>query len=274
MRIAIQGYAGAFHDMAARHYFHGKEIEILACNTFEEVVSSIEEGISDAALMAIENTTFGSLMSNYKLLYRSNVKITGEISLRIRQHLMCLNGYKIEELTEVYSHPIAIAQCEQFFQQYPNIKLIEAVDTALSAKKLRDLQLKKTGAIASSLAAEIYDLNILAESIETNKKNYTRFLVLNKNSESKEEEKVSLAFKTKHEIGCLYKVLQALAEKGANLTKIQSVPILETSYEYMFFIDFIMDPTFSTQDYIQWIEPYTLEIKVLGTYKKGAHYDH
>ncbi|MEL6988992.1 MAG: prephenate dehydratase, partial [Bacteroidota bacterium] len=232
---------------------------------------------ADLAMMSIENTTFGSLMSNYKLLYKNEVKIIGEVSLRIKQNLMCLNGVRINDLREVYSHPIAIAQCEQFFQKYPHIKLVESIDTALAAKHIREKQMPNIGAIASYRAAEIYELDILAESIETNKKNYTRFLALTDHQDESftlEHGKVSLCFIASHEIGSLYKVLQVLAENEANLTKIQSVPILETDYEYMFFIDFIMGKDKTLLEYLHHMQAYVSEVKVLGNYKKGIHYDH
>jgi prephenate dehydratase len=277
-KIAIQGYPGAFHDVAARHFIQNESIDLLAMDTFDEVVKSVKDNQkADAALMAIENTTFGSIMPNYKLLYKNDVKIVGEVSLRIRQNLMCLNGTRLEDLTEVYSHPIALMQCKEFFSKYPKIKLIDSVDTALAAKMLKEKQLKNVGAIASSRAAEIYNLNIIAESIETNKKNYTRFLVLTDHEDKQFEpapEKVSIAFTAAHEIGSLYKVLQVLAENEANLTKIQSVPILETTYEYMFFIDFIMGKDRTLLEYLQHIHAYIGEVKVLGTYKKGVHHDH
>jgi prephenate dehydratase len=277
-KIAIQGYPGAFHDVAARHFIQNESIDLLAMDTFDEVVKSVKDNQkADAALMAIENTTFGSIMPNYKLLYENDVKIVGEVSLRIRQNLMCLNGTRLEDLTEVYSHPIALMQCKEFFSKYPKIKLIDSVDTALAAKMLKEKQLKNVGAIASSRAAEIYNLNIIAESIETNKKNYTRFLVLTDHEDKQFEpapEKVSIAFTAAHEIGSLYKVLQVLAENEANLTKIQSVPILETTYEYMFFIDFIMGKDRTLLEYLQHIHAYIGEVKVLGTYKKGVHHDY
>jgi len=282
-KISIQGYPGAFHDVAARHFIQDESIDLLAMDTFDEVVESVRDNqIADAALMAIENTTFGSIIPNYKLLYRKDVKIVGEVSLRIRQNLMCLNKSRLEDLEEVYSHPIALMQCKEFFSNYPKIKLIDSVDTALAAKMVKEQQLKNVGAIASSRAAEIYNLNIIAESIETNKKNYTRFLVLTDHDDKHFEadqfktapEKVSLAFTAAHEIGSLYKVLQILAENGANLTKIQSVPLLETEYEYMFFIDFIMSQDKTLLEYLQHIHAYIGEVKVLGIYKKGMHHDH
>ena len=167
-RIAIQGVPGAFHHIAARRFFNDKNLEIIPADTFEELMVKAEDKLqTDRALMAIENTIAGSILNNYQLLNHSNLHIVGEVYLRIQQNLMVFPGVKIEDLTEVYSHPVAIAQCHKFFQQYPHVKLIESEDTALSAKRVRDGQLKNTGAIASSLAAEMYDLEMIGKSIET-----------------------------------------------------------------------------------------------------------
>ena len=276
-RISIQGYAGAFHEIAARYCFQDKPIEIVPAHTFEELVQMVEaQEKADLGLMAIENTVAGSLMSNYQLLNHSNLSITGEVYLRIKQNLMALPGQKIEELKEVHSHYMAIAQCRAFFSDYPDIQLIETPDTALSAKKIREEGLEGVGAIASTLAAELYDMEIIAPSIETNKKNHTRFLVLEpkKADESLKAAKVSLSFSVGHKVGSLYKVLAVLAAYNINLTKIQSMPIIGKPWEYHFFVDFVAEEQISYQQALDAIRPITHDLKVLGVYEKGAHFEY
>lgn len=277
-KIAIQGYAGAFHEIAARLHFGEKSMNIAPANTFEELIKMVEKGEeATAGLMAIENSLAGSIMFNYQLLYGSNLKITGEVYLRIKQNLMTLPGTKIEDLEEVHSHYMAIAQCREFFRQYPHIRLVESADTALSAKHIRENNLTKIGAIASTLAAELYNLDIIAPSIETNKKNYTRFLVLhseNQVTKSVESNKVSLCFSVPHEVGSLYKILGVLSAYGVNLTKIQSSPIVGKEWEYLFFVDFIGDANLGWEQALDAIRPLTTSLRILGVYPKGAHFEY
>ena len=275
-KIAIQGYHGAFHEIAARSYFDEDNISILALDTFEEVVqNSQSKDFCDLGIMAIENTISGSLLSNYNLINSSTLKITGELFLRIKQNLLAMPGVSMEDLTEVHSHPIAIAQCRLFFSKYPKIKLVENIDTALSAKLISDNKWTHAGAIASSLAAEIYELNIIAPSIETNKKNFTRFLILEKNGDSihYEKEKVSICFTVPHATGSLHKVLSLLAFHDANLTKIQSVPLLGKPFEYLFFVDYIQNERSKRHITMESIKPFTGFFNVLGVYKKGNYHD-
>lgn len=277
-KVAIQGYAGAFHEIAARLHFGKREIEITPCNTFDSLIKSVEVGeTSTAGLMAIENSLAGSIMFNYQLLYGSDLQVTGEVYLRIKQNLMTLPGVRIEDLEEVHSHYMAIAQCREFFQQYPHIRLIESSDTALSAKHIRDNNLTKTGAIASTLAAELYNLEVIAPSIETNKKNYTRFLVLHPKEtavELPDSNKISLCFSIPHEVGGLYKILGVLAAYGVNLTKIQSSPIIGKEWEYLFFVDFIRDKDLSWEQALDAIRPLTTSLRILGVYPKGQHFEY
>ena len=224
-RIAIQGYPGAFHEMAARHYFEDTPVEIIPADTFQEVVQLVEDPeMADVGLMAIENTLAGGMLPNHKLVNNSGLHITGEIYLRVVQNLMVLPGQKIEDLKEVHSHYMAIRQCRKYFSQYPHIRLIESLDTALSAKDIRDGNLKGRGAIASKLAAEIYDLEIIGPSIETNKQNYTRFLVLQhqyfSGNDANKVDKASISFTTSHEAGSLNKVLSVLAAYDLSLIHI------------------------------------------------------
>lgn len=275
LRICIQGYAGAFHDIAARHCFTGREVEIVPARTFDDLVELIEKQEEvDLGLMAIENSLAGSLMYNYKLLHESNLTITGEVYLRIRHNLMAQPGTRIEDLVEVRSHPMAIAQCREFFRAHPHIRLVEAADTALSARDIRDKDLRNTGAIASSLAADLYGLNILASGIETNKKNYTRFLVVEPSERAasiEEPEKVSLVFSVDHTVGSLYKVLAVLAAYNINLSKIQSAPIIGRPWEYLFFVDFLAEGTVGYEQAVEAIRPLTHNIQVLGAYRQGEH---
>ena len=277
LKVTIQGYAGAFHEIAARHCFDQRALEIVPSHTFDQLVEKIEKGEeADVGLMAIENTLAGSLMNNYHLLNESRLSIVGEVYLRIKQNLMTLPGVRIEDLEEVHSHPIAIAQCRAFFQEHPHIQLVETVDTALSAKTVRDKKLKNVGALASTLAAEMYELDIIAAGIETNKKNHTRFLVLNREEDAKVEtvDKVSLCFATDHEVGSLYKVLAVLAAYNVNLTKIQSAPIIGRPWEYMFFVDFVVEGKVGYQQAPDAIKPLTHDLRVLGTYQRGKHFEY
>jgi len=231
-KVAIQGYNGAFHEIAARNYFQDQAIEIVQCLTFEDVVDHVLIGEEDhVGLMAIENTLGGSLMNNYRLLQENNLKVVGEVFLRVKQHLIGLPGASISNPEEVHSHPMAIAQCRNYFKNYPSIRLVEAEDTALSVKRVSEQSNPNIGAIGSELAASIYDLEILEDSIETDKKNYTRFLVLRDADldffPQEKIEKVSISFSTGHEVGSLYKILTVLSAYNVNLTKIQSSPIIE-----------------------------------------------
>ena len=275
-RIVIQGCRGAFHEIAARHYYGQDPLDIVPAHTFDELVEKAEAGTdADSGIMAIENTIAGSLMFNYSLLQRSKLNISGEVYLRIQQNLLTLPGAKVEQLKEVYSHPIAIQQCLEFFKQYPHIHLIESEDTAMSARYIQEEQREDIGAIASTLAADLYGLSLMAEGIETNKQNYTRFLILDHESPDAVAtlNKVSVCFATPHQVGSLHKVLAMLAEQGANLTKIQSAPILGQPWHYFFFVDFVCLSTKSPLTVIDSIRPLTENLQVLGIYKKGEYYE-
>lgn len=272
-KVLIQGVEGAFHEVAARSFYYQDDIEVVPALSFEVLVETLEKnkGIA-SALMAIENTLAGSLMSNYRLLNKSALVISGEIHLRITQNLLALPGTQWEDITEVYSHPIAIAQCRDFFRQHPHIRLIETEDTALSAKNLRTYHQVNAAAIAGSLAASMYDLNILEQGIETNKQNFTRFLVLERKNDAQpvvDADKVSLSFSIDHEVGSLHKVLAVLAAYQANLSKIQSAPIIGKPWEYLFFIDFITTGDLPWQTAVEAIRPITRDLTVLGAYKQG-----
>ncbi|MEM1124584.1 MAG: prephenate dehydratase [Bacteroidota bacterium] len=275
-RIVIQGYQGAFHEMAARHYYEGMDVEIIPADSFAELVKLVEDPeMADVGMMAIENTLAGGILPNHKLINNSGLHITGEIYLRVMQNLMVLPGQKVEDLTEVHSHYMAIAQCRKFFKQYPHIQLVESLDTALSAKEIRERTLKGRGAIASSLAAEMYNLEIVGESIETNKQNYTRFLVLQhqyfSTNYANKVDKASISFFTNHKAGSLNKVLSVLAAYDINLSKIQSVPIEGRHWEYMFFVDLTAESSLRLDQALNAVRPICNNLKVLGLYQKGRH---
>lgn len=272
-RIAIQGGYGAFHEIAAMHYFGHDNIEIYPRNTFKDLMKALKNHQVDYGIMAIENSLAGSILPNYNLLKESKMNIIGEIYLRIKQNLVALPGQKTEDLSEVFSHPMAILQCQHYFDQYPGIRLIESEDTALSAKKIYDDQERGVGAIASTLAAEKYNLEILADSIETNKMNYTRFLILKEiNGGVKlksEHNKASVHFAVAHKSGSLTKVLSILSYYDQNLTKIQSMPIMGKDWEYQFFIDLMFDDYHWFEKSLEAIKPFTSELGLLGVYQKG-----
>lgn len=277
LRVSIQGYAGAFHEVAARHCFQDQPLEIVPAHTFEDLVGMVEaQEEADIGLMAIENTLAGSIMRNYTLLQQSGLHITGEVFLRIKQNLMVLPGVRMEELREVHSHPMAIAQCREFFTRYPNIRLVETVDTALSAREVSENGWSHIGAIASTLAAEMYGLEIIAPGIETNKKNHTRFLVLEKGQPKLDAalEKVSISFATDHEVGSLYKALAVMAAYNVNLTKIQSAPIIGHPWEYQFYVDFVVQGKVGHKQALDAIRPLTRNLQVHGVYACGEHYEY
>lgn len=278
LKIAIQGVHGAFHEIAARYFHTADDIEIVPADTFDILVQKVESGEADAAVMAIENTIAGSILRNYNLLNNSNLRIKGEVFLRIKQNLMALKGVKIEDLKEVHSHPIALQQCVDFFEKYPHIRLVEAHDTALIAREIKEKKLKKIGAIASELAAEIYGMNILAPAIETYKKNYTRFLYISKDDKTfdtytPQYEKVSVVFSTNHTVGSLHKALDVLSKHNCNLTKIQSAPIMDKPWEYMFFVDFTIGNYSDYPKAMLELLRVAAEVKVLGEYKSGEYHE-
>lgn len=276
-RVVIQGIQGAFHEIAAKQYFKHRNVEVIPAMTFPDLITKAEDATaSEYAIMAIENTIAGSLLANYILLKESNLTIVGEVLLRIKHNLLALPGVKIEDLKQVYSHPMAILQCKAFFRNHPQIKLIASDDTAASAMRVKENGKKKVGAIASALAAEQIGLDVLAAEIETNHRNYTRFLVLERKNGhrfTKQHVKVSVSFSVEHEIGSLSTVLHNLSENHTNLTKIQSMPIIGKEWQYFFFVDFIINGKGDFEKIIADLKKDTSELKILGTYEKGAYYD-
>ncbi|SMO81456.1 prephenate dehydratase [Saccharicrinis carchari] len=273
-KAAIQGGGGSNHEIAAKAYFNTEDIEMVECNTFEEIFSTLKKDSSVYGIIAIENTLVGSILQNYTLLKDSGLVIIGEYKLRIKHQLLALPGQSIEDITEVHSHPMALAQCAEFFKQYPHIKMISRDDTALSGKWIRDNQLKGMAAIAPQLAAEKYDLEIIAKDIETNKRNFTRFLIISDKGKIEVEEllvankvnKSSLVFSLPHSEGSLSKVLSVLAFYNINLSKIQSLPIVGHEWEYMFYIDLVFDDYNRYLQSLDAIRPLTKNLKNLGEY--------
>jgi prephenate dehydratase len=272
-KIAIQGGYGAFHEMAAQAYFENEAIEIVPGTTFKHLFQNLKNQHADYGIMAIENMVAGSIIPNYKLLKESNMQIIGEIYLRIKQNLVALPGQQIEDIKEVYSHPMAILQCQDFFENYPNMKSIDSADTALSAKKIREENLTGVGAIASEQAATRYDLEILLAGIESNKTNYTRFLILKDKNGSNEINgqfnKSSISFALAHEIGSLSKVLSMFSFFHINLSKIQSLPIIGKGWEYQFYVDLEFSNLKNYRQALESIKPFTRDLEILGEYKKG-----
>jgi len=270
-KISIQGFEGCFHQEAARLFF-GKSIEVICCSTFREVIDIAgNKSKSNGGVMAIENSIAGSILPNYNLLQKSNLTIIGEVYLQINQHLMVNQGVKLADIREVHSHPMAIQQCFGFLDKH-NWKLVEKEDTALSAKLVHQHRSKHVAAIASKLAAEIYDLDIIAPNIHTLKNNYTRFLVLQRDEEFAEikgADKASINFHTDHSKGSLAKVLTKIADAGINLSKLQSFPIPGSDFKYSFHADVEFDSVDQFYKVIKKIEPITEEIKIYGIYKNG-----
>lgn len=276
-KIAIQGWPGANHEIAAKAYFEDENLEIVPCLTFPDLFKALKKDRSIYGIIAIENTLVGSLLPNYTMLKDSDLMIIGEYKLRIKHQLMALPGQKIENIKEVYSHPMAIAQCDEFFKKHPHIKLIESEDTALSAKRIADNKLEGIGAIASELAADMYELDVLAAGIETNKKNFTRFLVITDKALTETDElleqgrinKSSIVFSLPHEEGSLSKILTILNFYNINLTKIQSLPIVGHEWEYLFYVDVTFNNYKRYLQSLDAIRPLCQKLKILGEYEKG-----
>ncbi len=274
MRVAIQGIKGSFHEIASFKYFGEREvIQAVECMTFPALFRTFEQASDYYGMMAIENTVAGTILPNYALLRDSDLRIIGEVYLRIEHNLLVSNGQSINEIREVRSHPMAILQCHQYFDQYPHIKLTEMEDTALSAKQISEGGTKGIGAIASSLAAEHYHLNILAAGIETNKRNFTRFLVLQHKevlqTPVRTPNKASICFHLAHKVGSLLEVLQIFAAHHINMTKIQSLPVIGTAWEYFFHIDVEFQDYEEYQKCLVAAKPYIQALKILGEYRTG-----
>ncbi len=276
-RIAIQGTLGSYHDIAAHKFFEGEEIELICCATFEDVFEAIRKDSQVIGMLAIENTIAGSLLYNHELLRQSGAQIVGEYKLRIAHSFVCLPDEDWNDITEVNSHPIALMQCREFLQQHPTYKIVEGEDTALSAEIIKRDNLRGHAAICSKAAAELYGMKVLQEGIETNKHNFTRFLVvadawqvdeLNRQRGNRVN-KANMVFTLPHAEGSLSQVLSILSFYHINLTKIQSLPIIGREWEYQFYVDVVFDNLLRYKQSIAAITPLTKELKILGEYEEG-----
>lgn len=268
--IGIQGIKGSFHHIVANNFF-GKEIHLAEFLSFEEMIYNLNDGKIDYAVMAIENSTAGSIIPNYALIDEYDVSIVGEYYLQITHNLMALKGQSLEDIKEVQSHPMALLQCRDFFKNNSSITLVEEKDTAQIAKKIADNKLKGLGAIASELACKIYDLEIIKENIQTIKQNQTRFVILQniRPSENKNINKASLKFELDHKRGSLATILNVLSDCKLNLTKIQSMPKIQTPWRYSFFVDVTFDIKEHYFKAKSIVEIMAKEFKVLGEYKNA-----
>lgn len=271
-KIAIQGFEASFHEIAALQFF-GNEIETVECATFHRLFDVMEKGQADFALCAIENSLAGSILPNYAYLRNSNLDIVGEVYLRIEMNLMALPNQTTEQIEEIHSHPMALLQCQSFFENHPKIQLVESNDTALSAKEIKENHIKHRAAVASKRAAELYDLEIIAADIHDNKRNFTRFLVLSKPSTFHYRptiiNKSSISFRAHHTAGSLAKVLTVIGNHNINLTKIQSLPVVGEEWQYYMYADLEFDYVDEYKKMLTEIESLTKELKILGEYKQG-----
>ncbi|MBQ9200806.1 MAG: prephenate dehydratase [Bacteroidales bacterium] len=271
LSVAIQGVTGAFHEIAARTYF-GQDIQTINCDQFKDLFTAVEQHRADYGIVAIENTIAGSILENYLLLRKSKLKVIGEICLHITQNLMVLPGTRIEDITEVYSHPIAIQQSKDFLDGYPYMKLINWSDTASSARKIAEEHLDHAAAIASDYAAKLYGLEIIAPNIQTHKQNFTRFLILSRSAvENPSDNKASICFELTHQPGSLVDVLAAFKQHDINLTKIQSLPILGSPFQYAFYVDLEWNDRSNFDRAIAKVLNLVSNLSVLGEYQRDSH---
>lgn len=277
-RVAIQGGHGAYHDIAAHSYFQ-EELEIVPCLTFKDIFLEADKDDKLLGVMAIENTIVGGLLQNHDLLKLNNMKVVGEQKLRISHTLSALPGQKLSDIREVISHPMALMQCAEFLDTLPNLKVVEHEDTALAAKDIFEQNLMGVAAVCSNRAAEIYNLEILAEGIETNKRNFTRFLILahddmvSKARKSAIIDKASLVFVLPHKEGSLSQVLSILSYYDINLTRIQSLPIVGRAWEYQFYIDLSFSDFERYTQAVKAIIPLVSDLKVLGEYESDKQFN-
>lgn len=274
-RVTIQGVAGCFHDAAARAYFSGEEIETLPCDTFPEMFNTLDADASLLGILAIENTIAGALLQNHELLRKSNLTVVGETKMRISHVLCALPGQNIEDLHEVGSHPMALMQCELYLRHHPQLKMTEKFDTAGTAKEIAEQGIQGMAAVCGEYAANLYGLNILERSIETNKRNFTRFLIIadplmadELRPRPEECDKASIAFTLPHSKGALSKVLTIFTFYDINLSKIQSMPIIGREWEYRFYVDLTFDSYIRYRQAIEAARPLINDFKTLGEYKE------
>lgn len=268
MKVAIQGVQGSFHHKVAQEFFT-PEVSVAECMSFPVLVDQLVTGQVTAAVMAIENSIAGAILPNYALVDQYNLTIEGEFYLDIQHNLMGLPGQTITDIKEVWSHPMAHIQCRRFFQKYPEIKLVEDTDTAGVARQIQKEGLKGIGAIASVAASQIYDLDIIAPQIQTIKNNETRFFILNTQEKQIGDDcdKASLCFVTDHKRGSLATILNVMSDCKLNLTKIQSMPIIETPWRYAFFVDITFDAYADYEKAKKILQIMATDFKILGEYK-------
>ena len=269
--IAIQGAEGSNHHKVARD-FYGDNIQLKECMSFDALVAHLLDGSATDGVMAIENTIAGSIIPNYALIDSNNLHIVGEEYLNIHHHLMALPDQTINSIKEVWSHPMALLQCKEFFKKHPHIKLVEDVDTAEVAKRISKENIKGVAAIAPKIAAEIFGLEVLEDDIQTIKDNSTRFVIVQTQKPTISSDlinKASLKFQLNHKRGSLAALLNVLSDCKMNLTKIQSLPVIETPWKYSFFVDVTFDQITDYQKLVKIIEIMAEEFKILGTYKNG-----
>jgi prephenate dehydratase len=274
-RVAIQGIRGSYHDVAARNYFEGEEIEIIDCNTFKEVINEIRNDPAVTGIMAIENTIAGSLLQNHELIRLGGCNIIGEYKLRISHTLAALPGSTLSDVKEVNSHPIALMQCGDYLDTLKDVRRVETADTAMSARWIAENRLSGHAAVCGAQAAAIYGLEVLASGIETNKRNFTRFLALADRWQAEEmlkgkpKNKSSLVFALPHTAGSLSKVLTILSFYDMNLSKIQSLPIIGREWEYLFYADLVYSDYTRYKQSLDAILPLTKDLNILGEYEEG-----
>lgn len=275
LRVTIQGIEGCFHDAAAREYFSDRDIEPVPFNTFHEMFDALDTDASLVGIVAIENTIAGSLLQNHELLRQHNLRVIGEHKKRISHVLAALPGQTIDSLNEVKSHPMALMQCEQYLLRHPNLKMTETFDTAGSARDIADNKLSGQAAVCGEYAANLYNLEILEKGIETNRRNFTRFLIVTNSllaseigPKENEINKASIVFTLPHTGGALSKILTVLSFYDINLSKIQSMPIIGREWEYRFYVDLTFDSLVRYRQSIDAVRPLTNDITILGEYKE------
>jgi len=271
-KVAIQGILGSFHHEAAERFFNNG-FDLVSCDNFHDIPNRLHTNTAHFAVMAIENSIAGAIIPNYAIIDRNQLKIVGEVYINIQQNLMALPNQNISDIKTVYSHPMALLQTRDYFKQYPHIKLVEDVDTAQVARRIRNQVLKNVGAVASLAAADIYNLDILEHNIQTIKNNATRFFVLQNNVNPKYEipniNKASLKFITKHQPGSLTRALHIMADHKLNLSKIQSMPIIDTPWEYAFFVDVVFVDYQHYKNALEALEKEVSHLKILGEYQEN-----
>ena len=274
-RIAIQGIEGSFHDIAAHGYFKGEQVQLICCSTFEQVFAAVRQDPTVIATAAIENTIAGSLLHNYELLRDSGTTVVGEHKLHITHCICCLPEDSWETITEVHSHPVALMQTRHYLEHHPQLRNVEAEDTAGSARMIAEGQHRGWAAICHADAARLYGLKVLEDGIEDNKHNFTRFLVCSAPQKADllrpitEANKSSIVFSLPHEEGSLSAVLAILSFYKINLTKIQSLPIIGREWEYLFYVDVVFSSLVRYRQAVDAIIPLTKDLKILGEYREN-----